>query len=130
MATQVQTFDPVQYKATTREQWQNAAEAWSRWEPTLKAWLGPATVVMLDLADIGPGVDSEVRHVVALLGLDLPLVGLVDRPDQVIPMVTASWRSRAGTPRPRRGGRCQCICRRRCAERGAEEGGAIERLIG
>ena len=55
MATQVQTFDPLAYKQTTREQWQHAAEAWDRWTPTLRAWLGPATDVMLDLAGIAPG---------------------------------------------------------------------------
>jgi hypothetical protein len=27
------TFDPVAYKATTRQQWQAAAEAWHRWGP-------------------------------------------------------------------------------------------------
>ena len=48
-------FDPERYKATTLEQWQRAAEAWDRWTPTLQAWLGPPTEVMLDLADIGPG---------------------------------------------------------------------------
>jgi ubiquinone/menaquinone biosynthesis C-methylase UbiE len=49
------TFDPVRYKATTRDQWQRAAEAWDRWTPTLQSWLGPATELMLDLARIGPG---------------------------------------------------------------------------
>ncbi len=49
------TFNPIQYKETTREQWQQAAEAWHRWGPTLKSWLGPATEGMLDLARIGPG---------------------------------------------------------------------------
>ena len=48
-------FDPDRYKATTREQWQNAADAWDRWTPTLQSWLGPATEGMLDLAAIGPG---------------------------------------------------------------------------
>ena len=48
-------FDPDRYKATTREQWQSAAEAWDRWMPTLQAWLGPPTELMLDLARIGPG---------------------------------------------------------------------------
>ena len=45
MATTV--FDPVAYKQTTREQWQEAAEAWNRWAPTLERWLGPATELML-----------------------------------------------------------------------------------
>ena len=53
MATTV--FDPVTYKQTTREQWQEAAEAWHRWGPTLEQWLGPATELMLDQARIGPG---------------------------------------------------------------------------
>lgn len=48
-------FDPVRYKETTREQWQAAAEAWDRWTPTIRTWLGPATEAMLDLARIGPG---------------------------------------------------------------------------
>ena len=53
MATQ--TFDPDHYKRTTRDQWQDAAEAWHRWDPELRSWLGPATEVMLDLAAIGEG---------------------------------------------------------------------------
>src|SRR3954449_9629051 len=32
------TFDPVAYKRTTRAQWEQAAEAWDRWGPTLEAW--------------------------------------------------------------------------------------------
>jgi SAM-dependent methyltransferase len=52
---EVRVFDPVAYKNTTREQWQNAAEAWHRWGPTLEAWLGEATQAMLDLAGIKEG---------------------------------------------------------------------------
>lgn len=48
-------FDPVRYKETTRQQWQQAADAWDRWTPTLQSWLGPATDRMLDLSRIGPG---------------------------------------------------------------------------
>ena len=48
-------FDPQKYKATTREQWQAAADAWHRWGPTLRAWLGPATERMLDLAGVAAG---------------------------------------------------------------------------
>ncbi len=48
-------FDPLRYKETTREQWQQAADAWHRWEPTIQSWLGESTRVMLDLAKIGPG---------------------------------------------------------------------------
>ena len=48
-------FDPTRYKSTTREQWQQAAEAWHRWGPTLEHWLGDATETMLDMAAVGPG---------------------------------------------------------------------------
>lgn len=48
-------FNPEHYKTTTREQWQTAAEAWHRWHPTLKTWLGPATTTMLDMAQIKVG---------------------------------------------------------------------------
>ena len=51
----VKPFDPVKYKETTREQWQTAARAWNDWGPSLRAWLGPATEVMLDMAKIGLG---------------------------------------------------------------------------
>jgi SAM-dependent methyltransferase len=49
------TFDAARYKETTREQWQEAAGAWHRWEPFFDRWLGPATEQMLDLANVGPG---------------------------------------------------------------------------
>lgn len=49
------TFDPALYKETTRQQWQEAAEAWRRWGPQLETWLGEATDLMLDLTGIGPG---------------------------------------------------------------------------
>lgn len=49
------TFDAVAYKATTREQWQTAAEPWYRWAPFIEEWLGEATEAMLDMADVGAG---------------------------------------------------------------------------
>jgi SAM-dependent methyltransferase len=57
------TFDPVQYKATTRQQWEDAAEAWHRWGPTLETWLGPATEKTLDAANVTTG--SRVLDVAA-----------------------------------------------------------------
>jgi len=60
------TFDPAQYKRTTRAQWESAAAAWDRWGPLLAEWLGPATETMLDLARIGPG--SRVLDVAAGAG--------------------------------------------------------------
>jgi SAM-dependent methyltransferase len=49
------TFDPEQYKRTTRQQWQDAAEAWHRWGPVLEEWLGPATDRMLTAAGVTTG---------------------------------------------------------------------------
>jgi SAM-dependent methyltransferase len=49
------TFDASRYKETTRQQWQEAASAWHRWDPFFDEWLGPATEQMLDLAGVGPG---------------------------------------------------------------------------
>ena len=61
-----QTFDAATYKTTTRAQWQAAAEAWDRWEPTIEDWLGAATETMLDVARIGTG--SRVLDVAAGAG--------------------------------------------------------------
>jgi len=59
-------FDATAYKTTTRAQWQAAAEAWDRWEPTIEDWLGPATEAMLDCARITTG--SRVLDVAAGAG--------------------------------------------------------------
>ena len=48
-------FDPIAFKQTTRNQWDGAAEAWSRWSPLLTRWLGPATEMMFDMANIRRG---------------------------------------------------------------------------
>ena len=57
------TFDPQQYKITTRAQWEDAAEAWHRWGPVIEDWLGAATERMLDAAKITAG--SRVLDVAA-----------------------------------------------------------------
>ncbi|MBX6752289.1 MAG: methyltransferase domain-containing protein [Micromonosporaceae bacterium] len=49
------SFDPAQYKTTTRAQWEQAAEAWHRWGPFIEDWLGPATQHMLDGAGVTTG---------------------------------------------------------------------------
>lgn len=49
------TFDPIQYKTTTRQQWEDAAEAWHRWGPTLETWLGESTETMLDAVGMTAG---------------------------------------------------------------------------
>ena len=49
------TFDPVQFKNTTRAQWESAADAWNRWGPTIESWLGAATETMLDDAGVTTG---------------------------------------------------------------------------
>jgi len=55
MTAQQQTFDPVKYKVTTHAQWQDAAEAWSRWTPTIQQWLSPVTDAMLELSGVKTG---------------------------------------------------------------------------
>lgn len=59
-------FDPDKFRATTRTQWENAAEAWDRWSPLLNRWLGAATQAMLDAARIGAG--SRVLDIAAGAG--------------------------------------------------------------
>lgn len=59
-------FDPLQYKQTTRNQWETAAKAWHRWGGLLSEWLGPATETMFDMAGIGKG--SRVLDVAACAG--------------------------------------------------------------
>ena len=67
MATvQTSTFDAEAYKQTTERQWQAAAGAWNAWAPVLRSWLGPATELMLDMAEVGPG--SRVLDVAAGAG--------------------------------------------------------------
>ena len=66
MTTTPPPFDPVVYKTTTRAQWEQTADAWHRWGPTLETWLGPATELMLDLAGVSAG--SRVLDVAAGAG--------------------------------------------------------------
>jgi ubiquinone/menaquinone biosynthesis C-methylase UbiE len=66
MTTQPQTFDPVQYKQTTHAQWQDAAEAWHRWTPTIQEWFKPVTEAIIELGRIEPG--SRVLDVAAGAG--------------------------------------------------------------
>lgn len=60
------SFDPVQYKTTTRQQWEDAAEAWHRWGPTIETWLETSTQRMLDVAGVTSG--SAVLDVAAGAG--------------------------------------------------------------
>lgn len=48
-------FDPIQYKKTTFEQWETAAQAWYDWTPLINSWLGKATEVMLEMAGVKAG---------------------------------------------------------------------------
>src|ERR1700681_223824 len=59
-------FDPDAYKRGTRQQWEHAAAAWHRGGPQLETWLGPATELMLDLAQVGSG--SRILDVAAGAG--------------------------------------------------------------
>lgn len=53
--TATPSFDPEKFRATTRSQWEAAAQAWDRWSPLLARWLGPATEVMMEAAGVVPG---------------------------------------------------------------------------
>jgi ubiquinone/menaquinone biosynthesis C-methylase UbiE len=55
MATPAAAFDPIKFKESTRRQWENVAEAWNRWGPTLQRWLEPATEAMFQMARLAPG---------------------------------------------------------------------------
>ena len=57
------TFDAAAYKETTRRQWQDAAEAWHRWDPVFDGWLGEATELMLDRVGVQAG--SRVLDIAA-----------------------------------------------------------------
>jgi ubiquinone/menaquinone biosynthesis C-methylase UbiE len=49
------SFDPDHYKATQRQQWNEAAEARHRWGATLEEWFAQVTAAMLDMTRVGPG---------------------------------------------------------------------------
>ena len=66
MTASTTQFDPVAFKTTTRAQWEDAAEAWHRWGPTIERWLGAATGRMLDDVRLTPG--SRVLDVAAGAG--------------------------------------------------------------
>ncbi len=55
MATPAAGFDPIKFKESTRQQWENVAEAWNRWVPTLQRHLEPATEAMFEMARLAPG---------------------------------------------------------------------------
>jgi SAM-dependent methyltransferase len=57
------TFDPDDYKETTRVQWQDAADAWHRWDPVFDRWLDEATSLLLELAHVEAG--SQVLDIAA-----------------------------------------------------------------
>jgi cyclopropane fatty-acyl-phospholipid synthase-like methyltransferase len=53
-------------RTAARAQWEDAAGAWHSWGPTLEDWLGEATTLMLDAADVATG--SAVLDVAAAAG--------------------------------------------------------------
>lgn len=82
-ATTQSTFDPIVFKSTTRQQWQDAAEAWHRWGPTIGDWLGNATDSMIELAHIGDG--DRVLDVAAGAGeQSLPIARAVGDSGKVV----------------------------------------------
>ena len=73
MTKNPQVFNADNYKKTTLQQWNSAAEAWHRWGPLLGRWLGPATETMLDMSGIRKG--SRVLDVAAGAGEQTLAVG-------------------------------------------------------
>lgn len=61
-------FDPVAFKNSTRNQWDNVAEHWNAWGPLLDRWLGPATETLLDMCGVQSG--STVLHIAGGSGQD------------------------------------------------------------
>ena len=59
-------FDAAQYKVTTRQQWEDAADAWDAWGTVLEDWLGQATETMLDA--VGAAAGRSVLDVAAGAG--------------------------------------------------------------
>jgi SAM-dependent methyltransferase len=59
------TFDAEAYKSTTHQQWQDAAEAWHRWDPVFDGWLGEGTELLLDVTGVGVGAGTRVLDVAA-----------------------------------------------------------------
>src|SRR5579883_2639046 len=51
-------FDPVQYKASQKQDWSNVAAGWKKWWKTMDRSAGPASDRLVDLTELGPG-----RHV-------------------------------------------------------------------
>ena len=63
---QAPPFDPEQFKAATREQWDKNGKGWNDRSPQIRAWLAGATEAMLDMAGVKPG--SRVLDVAAGAG--------------------------------------------------------------
>jgi SAM-dependent methyltransferase len=77
------SFDPIVFKRTTRAQWEEAAEAWHRWGPTIEDWLGEATAAMLRAAGIGDG-DRVLDVAAGAGGQTLAAARLVGPPGRVL----------------------------------------------
>jgi SAM-dependent methyltransferase len=66
VVAQTQTFNPLAYKEATREQWQQAADAWHQWTPTIRKWFADATQAMIEMGEMTSG--SRVLEVAAGAG--------------------------------------------------------------
>ena len=93
-------FDAVQYKETTRQQWQVAAQAWNEWGPFLGEWLGDATESMLDMAgvraggrvlDVAAGAGGQTIHIAERVG-ELGYVLATDISSEIIALADENAR--------------------------------------
>ena len=55
MSAAAEQFDADEYKRTQHEQWNEDAAAWARWAPALRQWLGEATRLRIDQAQLRLG---------------------------------------------------------------------------
>nr|MBI3613448.1 methyltransferase domain-containing protein [Nitrospirota bacterium] len=49
------SFDPVQYKASQKQDWSNVAAGWKKWWKTMEHCARPASERLVELAGLGPG---------------------------------------------------------------------------
>ncbi len=50
-----EAFDPVQYKASQKQDWSQVAGGWKKWWKTMERSARPASDLLVELARIGPG---------------------------------------------------------------------------
>jgi SAM-dependent methyltransferase len=63
-----QASDPLAFKAAVREQWDKSAAGWNDHAPEIRAWLGPATGAMMDMAGVAAGAGDQTLDLAQRVG--------------------------------------------------------------